>query len=82
MTTEKAAEDVCMEHYVALVPYKPKCWVTCHQPRDMEDAMLLTEAYMSAEAGEYLKKNLQKQAARANQVHATVPHGLYLVSHH
>lgn len=31
-TAEEVAEYVCVEHFVALLPYKLKCWVTCHQP--------------------------------------------------
>lgn len=45
---------VCVEHYVALLPYKSKHWVTCHQPQMLEDVILLMEAYMLAEAGVYL----------------------------
>lgn len=41
---------VCVEPYVALLPNKPKQWVTCHQPQTLEDAILLMEAYLSAEA--------------------------------
>lgn len=58
---EEVAEKVCIEHFVAFLPYKPKQWVTCHQPHAM--GVLVMEAYMSAEAGIYLKKNLQRQAA-------------------
>lgn len=47
--------------------FKPKRWVTCHQPRTLEDTVLLMEAYMLAEAGIYLKKNLQQQAIREEQ---------------
>lgn len=36
-----------MEHYVALLPYKPKRWVTCHHPQTLEYTILLIEAYMS-----------------------------------
>lgn len=43
-TAEEVAQDVCMEHYVTLLPYKPKRWVTCHQPQILEDALLLMEA--------------------------------------
>lgn len=50
------------EHYVALLPYKPKWWITCHQPQILDDAILFMEAYMSSEATVYLWKNLQKQA--------------------
>lgn len=59
---EEVTQDVCVEHYIALLPYKPKWWVTCHQPRMLEKIILLMEAYMSAEAGIYLWKNLQRQA--------------------
>lgn len=38
-------ESVCVEHYVALLPYKPKRWVTCHQLQTLEDAILLMEVY-------------------------------------
>lgn len=50
-TAKEVAKDVCAEHYVALLPYKPKHCVTCHQPRTLKDAVLLMEVYMSAEAG-------------------------------
>lgn len=69
---EEVAEEVCIEHFVALLPLKPKRWVTCHQPRALEDAILLMEEHMSTEAGIYLKKNLQRQAARMDQ--AKGPH--------
>lgn len=58
---------MCVEHYVALLPYKLKRWVTCLQPQDLEDTVLLMEAYMSSKGRVYLKKNLQKQAAQAVQ---------------
>lgn len=60
-TAEEVAEAVCVKHYVTLLPYKPKQWVTCHQPQKLEDAVLLKEAYMSAEADIYLHKNVQKR---------------------
>lgn len=65
---KEVAEDVCVEHFVAILPYKPKRWVTCHQPHTMKDAVLLMEAYMLAKAGVYLKKNLQRQPTRVEQV--------------
>lgn len=52
---------------MALLPYKPKQLVTCNQHQNLEDAILLMEAYMSAEAGIYLRKNLQKQDIRGEQ---------------
>lgn len=48
-TPEEVMESVCKEHYLALLPYKLKWWVTCHQPPTLEEAILLLEAYMSAE---------------------------------
>lgn len=55
-------EAVCVKHYMALLPFTPKRWVTCHQSHTLEDIIHLMEAYMSAEAGIYLMKNLKKQA--------------------
>lgn len=66
-TAEEVAKGVCVKHFVVLLSYKPKRWVTCHQLCTLEDAVLLMEAYISAEVGIYLKKNLQKQAARTEQ---------------
>lgn len=31
--TEDTAKAVCVKHYVALLPYKPKLWVICRQPQ-------------------------------------------------
>lgn len=45
-TTNEVAEDVCVHHYVALLQYKPKMWVTCHQFQSLEDAVLLMEGYI------------------------------------
>lgn len=64
---EQVEEDACVQHYVALLPYKPKRWVTCHQLQTLDNAVLLMEAYTSAEAGVYLRKNLQCRAAKAKQ---------------
>lgn len=52
---------------MALLLFKPEWWVICHKPQTLEDAISLMEVYMSAEAGIYLQKNLQKQAAQAEQ---------------
>lgn len=60
-------EAMCMEHYVVLLPFKPKRWVTCHQPQILEDAIGLMDAYMLAKAGTYLMKNLHKKAPHFEQ---------------
>lgn len=41
-TAEEATKDVCVEHYVAVLPYEPKWWVTC----TLKEALLLMEAYI------------------------------------
>lgn len=46
---ENNIKAVSVEYYVALLPFKPKRWVTYH--RTLEDAINLVEVYMSAEAG-------------------------------
>lgn len=70
-TSEEVAEEMCVEHFIALLPFKPKRWVTknifAYQPRTLEDTILLMEAYTVAEAGIYLKKNLQRQANQLEQ---------------
>lgn len=45
---------VCVEHYVELLPYKPKRCVIYHHPQTLEDAILLMEAYILAEASIHL----------------------------
>lgn len=62
-TMEERVEGVCVKHYLALLPFKPKWWVTCLKPWMMPLESL--EAYMSVEVGICLMKNLKKQAARA-----------------
>lgn len=66
-TPEDIIETVCDKHYMVMLPYKPKHWVTCYQPKTLEDALGLMKAYMSAEASIYIQKNLQKQDAQAEQ---------------
>lgn len=53
-TKEQIIEGICVEHYTAVLPFKPKNWVACHQPATLEDAIVLIEAYMSAKADHYL----------------------------
>lgn len=55
---EEIVEAVCGEHYVALLPFKPKHWATCHQPQPLKDGIGFMELYMSAEVSIYLMKNL------------------------
>lgn len=43
-----------VEHFTATLPFKPKNWVLCHQPQSLEEAVMLMEAYGSAEVGLYL----------------------------
>lgn len=57
-TKEEIVEAIGEEHCVALLPFKPKLWVTCHQAQTLEDTTGLMEAYMSAEADIYLMKNI------------------------
>lgn len=38
-TKDEIVEAICMEHYVALLPFKPKHWMICHQPRKMPLAL-------------------------------------------
>lgn len=47
-------ELVLVERYVAILPFKPRNWVLCHQLATLEEAVTLMEAYASAEAGLYL----------------------------
>lgn len=42
------------EHYTAILPFKPKNWVLCHQPSMLEDTIALMEAYAAVEASLYL----------------------------
>lgn len=67
-TATEVVEDVCMEYYVALLSYKPKRWVTCHQPQSLEDAVLMMEAYMAAEAGIYLRKTSKNKPPRPTNI--------------
>lgn len=46
---------VMVEHYMAVLPFKPNNWVLCsHQLTMLEDAIALMEANVAAEAGLYL----------------------------
>lgn len=56
-TQEQIVETVLAEHYVAILPFKPKSWVLCHKPMSLEEATGLMEAYSSAKAGMYLMPN-------------------------
>lgn len=53
-TKEQVVESVLVKHFMAILLFKPKNWVLCHQPATLEEAVMLMEAYTSAEAGMYL----------------------------
>lgn len=53
-TKEQIVEDIIVEHYTALLPFKPPNCVLCNNPATLEDAIVLMEAYASTEAGVYL----------------------------
>lgn len=40
-------EAVLVEHYIAILPFKPKNWVMCHQPTTLDEAVAPMEAYVS-----------------------------------
>lgn len=52
-TKEQTVVSVLAEHYIAILPFKPKNWVLCNEPAILEEAVTLIEAYASAEAGLY-----------------------------
>lgn len=49
----QVAEAVLVEHYIAILPFKPKKWVMGHQLTTLEKALALMEAYASAKVGAY-----------------------------
>lgn len=49
------------EHYTALLPFKQKKWVACHQPSTLAEAIVLMQAYMLAKAGHYLTPKAWKE---------------------
>lgn len=49
-TASQVIEQEMVQHYMSVLPLKPKNWVMCHQPTTLEEAMVLMEAY----AGAYL----------------------------
>lgn len=53
LTKEQIVEVVVGEHYMAILLFKPKNWVLCHQPRTLEEAITLMEVYASADAADY-----------------------------
>lgn len=64
-TKEQVVESVLIEHFMPILPFKPKNWVLCHQPATLEEAIMLMEAYMSVEAGLYLMpRSLKKKAEK------------------
>lgn len=44
LTKEHIVEAIMIEHYMALLPFKPPNLVLCHQPATLEDAVSLMEA--------------------------------------
>lgn len=61
----QVVEAMLLEHYIAILPFKPKTWVMCHQPETLEEAVVLIEAYASTEAGAYLiPKSCQGQVEK------------------
>lgn len=50
LTKEQTVKAVCIKHYTALLRFKPQKWVTCHQLEMSEEAIVLMEVYMAAEA--------------------------------
>lgn len=38
---EQIVEAVLVEHFTAILPFKPKNWVLCHQPNTSEEAIML-----------------------------------------
>lgn len=61
-------EAICIKHYVPLLTFKLKCWVMCHQPQTLEDAISLLEAYMLVKAGVHLMKNLKHRVEQGKGV--------------
>lgn len=53
-TATQVAEAVLVEHYITMLPFKPKNGVMCHQSASLEEAVVLMEAYASVEVGAYL----------------------------
>lgn len=53
-TKERIVESALVEHYVAILPFKQKNWVLCHQPATLEEGVTLMEVNASAEGGLYL----------------------------
>lgn len=54
-----------VEHYMAILPFKPKKWVLCHQLAMLEDAIVaLMEAYAAANVMLYLIPKAWKKSNR------------------
>lgn len=62
-TKGQIVEDIMVEHYTALLPFKPPNWVLCNKLATLKHAITLMEAYASAEAGLYLIRKGKKKEA-------------------
>lgn len=49
MSKEQILEVIMVEHYTAILPFRPPNWVLCNQPETLEEAITLMEAYALAE---------------------------------
>lgn len=51
---EQTVKAVMVETFPSILLFIPNNWVLCHQPSTLEGAIVVMEAYASAEEGLYL----------------------------
>ncbi|XP_042329940.1 uncharacterized protein LOC121934032 [Sceloporus undulatus] len=49
----EVAEQIMIEQYVMALPSSARNWVRCHRPQALDEAMLLMEAFATAEESEF-----------------------------
>lgn len=61
-------KTIMVEHYMAILPFKPNTWVLCHQPTTLEEATFLIEAYEAVFDPEGLEEKWQPSGRRGMPV--------------